>query len=121
MSSNTILVLDFGGQYAHLIARRIRELKVYSEVGPGDLSSREFEELKEDLNIKGVILSGGPSSVYNEKSPKIDRKILKHSIPFLGLCYGHQLIAFISGGKVKPGKKHEYGISEVRINNSQGI
>ncbi|MCW3975442.1 MAG: glutamine-hydrolyzing GMP synthase [Candidatus Bathyarchaeota archaeon] len=121
MSANTILVLDFGGQYSHLIARRIRELKVYSEVGPGDLSSREFEELKEDLNIKGVILSGGPSSVYNEKSPKIDRKILKHSIPFLGLCYGHQLIAFISGGKVKPGKKHEYGISKVRINNSQGI
>jgi GMP synthase (glutamine-hydrolysing) len=116
MSDNTILVLDFGGQYSHLIARRIRELKVYSEVEPGDLSFNEFEELKEELNIKGVILSGGPSSVYNKKSPKFDRKILECSISVLGLCYGHQLIAFISGGKVEPGKKHEYGISKVKIN-----
>ena len=121
MSVDTILVLDFGGQYTHLIARRIREHNVYSEVVHGDISPEEFRALVKELNLKGMILSGGPSSVYDKKSPKMDKGLLDHSLPILGLCYGHQLLAFLFGGEVQTGKRHEYGLSIVKIDNASEI
>lgn len=109
MNYDSIAVLDFGGQYAHLIARRIREKGVYSEIMPHDIT---FEELK-NLNPKGIILSGGPSSVLSENAPRIDARILEMGIPVLGICYGHQLIAHMAGGKI--GSAKEYGATYVMI------
>lgn len=109
MKLDTILVLDFGGQYCHLIGRRVRELNVYSEVVRFDISLAEIEELGKNFHIKGMILSGGPLSVYARNSPKFRKEILDLNIPILGLCYGHQLIAHVSGGKIMPIKKKEYG------------
>ena len=99
-----ILVINFGAQYAHLIARRIRELGVYSEILPHDAS---LEKIK-SLNPEGIILSGGPASVYEKNAPKIDKKIFDLGIPVLGICYGLQLIGK-HYGKVLPGKLKEYG------------
>jgi GMP synthase (glutamine-hydrolysing) len=115
MKPDTILVLDFGGQYCHLIARRIREHNVYSEIVPNDISSKEVEALKTRFNIKGLILSGGPQSVYEKNAPKLDKRILDMGFPVLGLCYGHHLIAQIYDGNVKQAKKKEYGIAYVRV------
>ncbi|NLE05936.1 MAG: glutamine-hydrolyzing GMP synthase [Crenarchaeota archaeon] len=112
---DTIVVLDFGGQYCHLIGRRIRDCGVYSEIVPSDVTLNEVNELSQNFNIKGIILSGGPSSVYEKNAPKIDSKILELNIPILGLCYGHQLIAQIVKGKVEPAKCREYGVAEVNI------
>ncbi|MEO0090418.1 MAG: glutamine-hydrolyzing GMP synthase [candidate division WOR-3 bacterium] len=106
-----ILILDFGGQYTHLISRRIRELGVYTEILPGNIS---FSKIAKN-NFKGIILSGGPSSVYKKDSPKVDKEILKKGIPILGICYGHQLIAYLLGGKIEKGKAGEYGLTELRI------
>jgi len=108
---DTIVVLDYGGQYAHLIANRLRRLGVYSEIRPPEAEIGE---------VKGVILSGGPNSVYDKSSPKIHNKLLEKGIPVLGLCYGHQLIAHELGGKVKPGKTREYGRTEIEVE-SEGI
>jgi len=108
---DAILVLDFGGQYCHLIGRRIREHEVYSEIVPHDITPKEIKALNERLNVKGLILSGGPLSVYEKNAPKCNPKILDINIPVLGLCYGHQLIAYICGGNVKPGKKKEFGLT----------
>ncbi len=105
-----IAVLDFGSQYTSLIARRIRELGVYSEVFPHDIS---IEKLKA-LNPSGIILSGGPSSVYDADSPKFSREVLQLGVPVLGICYGHQLIASIVGGTVRRGSP-EYGSEEIMI------
>src|SRR5512136_307529 len=99
---DTILVLDFGGQYCHLIGRRIREHGVYSEFVPHDITPEEIETLNEKFHGKGLILSGGPASVYELNAPKIDRRILDLNLPVLGLCYGQQLIAQIADGKVEP-------------------
>src|SRR5512139_3551650 len=99
---DTILVLDFGGQYCHLIGRRIREHGVYSEIVGPDLSPEEIKTLSERVNVKGLILSGGPSSVYEKNAPRLNPRILQTNLPVLGLCYGHQLIAQLSKGKVKP-------------------
>jgi GMP synthase (glutamine-hydrolysing) len=118
---DTILVLDFGGQYCHLIGRRIRENGVYSEIVPHDIKIEEIEELNKKFNIKGLILSGGPSSVYEENAPKIDPRLLKCELPILGLCYGLQLITQIVGGKVRPASRREYGISFVSIDKSVGV
>lgn len=109
MKLDTILVLDFGGQYCHLIGKRVRELNVYSEVVRFDISPADIEELKKNFHIKGMILSGGPLSVYARNSPKFRKEILDLNIPIMGLCYGHQLIAHVSGGKIMPIKKKEYG------------
>lgn len=118
---DTILVLDFGGQYCHLIGRRIRELGVYSEIVPHDITSEEIAAQSRKFNIKGLILSGGPSSVYEQDAPRIDAKILEMSLPILGLCYGHQLIAQIAKGKVKPATCKEYGIAQVKIDRAVGV
>lgn len=121
MKHDAVLVLDFGGQYCNLIARRIREHKVYSEIVPCDITPQEIDELNQTMNVKGLILSGGPWSVYEKDAPKFDPKLLEMGIPILGLCYGHQMIAFFSKGKVKPGKTKEYGIAYVNIAKPVGI
>jgi GMP synthase (glutamine-hydrolysing) len=118
---DTILVLDFGGQYCHLIGRRIRENKVYSEIVPHDITSSQIKALTEDFNVKGIILSGGPSSIYKEDAPKCDPELFNLGIPILGLCYGHQLIAYLCGGKVEPAEKKEYGISYAVIDRPYGL
>ena len=121
MRYDTILVLDFGGQYCHLIARRVRENKVYSEIVPHDITPEEISRINERLNVKGLILSGGPLSVYEKDSPKIDSEILEMSLPILGLCYGHQLLAYMAGGTVKPAEKREYGITYAAITRAVGV
>ncbi len=101
-----VLIIDFGSQVTKLIARRIRELGVYSEI----TTPKEFNKLKKYNNIKGIILSGGPSSVTTTKFPKISKDIFEKKIPILGICYGLQLIAKIFGGKIKSSKKkREFG------------
>lgn len=118
---DTILVLDFGGQYCHLIGRRIREQGVYSEIVPHDITPREIKALNQKFNIKGLILSGGPSSVYEPNAPKVDPNILEVDLPILGLCYGHQLIAQLAKGKVQPATCKEYGIAQVLIDKPVGV
>jgi GMP synthase (glutamine-hydrolysing) len=118
---DTILVLDFGGQYCHLIARRVRENSVYSEILPHDVKMEEIERLGEKFHVKGLILSGGPASVFEADAPKPDLRIFDLGLPVLGLCYGHQLIAHIFGGKVGPAKRKEYGSTYVTIDKHVGI
>ncbi|MDH3501169.1 MAG: glutamine-hydrolyzing GMP synthase [Nitrosopumilus sp.] len=111
-----IVVLDFGSQYSHLICRRIREFSVYAELVPYDIS---YEELLK-YNPKGIIFSGGPSSVYSEDAPFPDSKIFEMNLPLLGICYGHQLIVNKFGGKVKRANK-EYGSSLLTIDNDRDL
>lgn len=113
-----IVVLDFGGQYCHLISRRIRELGVYCEVVPSDTKAKKLEQLE---GLKGIVLSGGAASVYDKKSPKCDSEILKLGIPVLGICYGHQLIAHMEKGRVAYGKKGEYGTTKLEVNEKNKI
>src|SRR5512137_113642 len=98
MHTEKILVLDFGSQYTQLIARRIRESKVYSEIHPYNVPIRKITELKP----KGIILSGSPSSVYNNGAPLIQKDLFDLGIPVLGICYGMQLICHLHNGKVAP-------------------
>jgi GMP synthase (glutamine-hydrolysing) len=107
----SIVILDFGSQYTQLIARRVRELKVYSVVLPCTAS---VEEIRRQAPI-GVILSGGPSSVYDADAPEFDERVLAMGMPILGVCYGLQLIAHRLGGKVTPAARREYGHAEVRL------
>jgi GMP synthase (glutamine-hydrolysing) len=118
---DTILVLDFGGQYCHLIARRIRENGVYSEIVAHDISPEEVKALNEKFNVKGLILSGGPSSVYEPNAPKLNPRILEVNLPILGLCYGHQLLAQLTNGKVEPAACKEYGTAQVFIDNPASV
>ena len=106
-----ILVLNFGGQYCHLIARRVRDFGVYSEILPCDVSLKEIGKLKPD----GIILSGGPASVYEHNAPLMDKKILNLGIPILGICYGLQLIGKYVGGTVLGGKLKEFGKKELTV------
>jgi GMP synthase (glutamine-hydrolysing) len=112
-----IAVLDFGGQYSHLITRRIRECEVYSELLPYNTSPEEL--LK--LNTKGVILSGGPSSVYDENAPHCDPGVFELGVPVLGICYGLQLMVQMLGGRVKDTKRHEYGKTELQIKDTSDL
>jgi GMP synthase (glutamine-hydrolysing) len=111
-----IIVLDFGSQYSHLICRRIREFSVYAELVPYDMP---LEKLRE-LNPKGIIFSGGPSSVYTKDAPKPDSEIFQMNLPLLGICYGHQLIVDNFGGKVKRANK-EYGHSILTVDNGSDL
>ena len=111
MDRETVIVLDFGGQYNQLIARRIRECNVYCEVHPYDLS---LEKIKE-MNPKGIIFTGGPNSVYGVDSPICDKAIFEMGIPILGICYGSQLMAHLLGGKVATAPVSEYGKTEVEV------
>jgi len=106
-----ITIIDFGGQYCHLIARKIRELGVYSEIVLNDVSAEKIKKLNPD----GIILSGGPASVTKKDSPALDGNILCLGIPILGICYGHQLIAKMSQGVVSSKQVKEYGKNELRI------
>jgi GMP synthase (glutamine-hydrolysing) len=121
MKYDTILVLDFGGQYCHLIGRRIREHGVYSEIVAHDITPEEIKLLSEKFNVKGLIFSGGPASVYELNAPRSDRHILDLNLPILGLCYGHQLVAQMVGGKVEPAEQREYGIAYVTIDKPAGV
>jgi GMP synthase (glutamine-hydrolysing) len=121
MKCDTILVLDFGGQYCHLIGRRVREQGVYSEIVPHDITPSEIRSLDKKFRVKGLILSGGPDSVFEKDAPRCDPAILELKLPILGLCYGHQLIAYLAGGKVEPTSHREYGIATVTIEHPTGI
>ena len=117
MKNELILILDFGGQYNQLIARRVRECNVYSEVVPYNIS---LEKIKEK-NPKGIIFTGGPASVYGEDSPRCVEGIFDLGIPILGICYGMQLMTYTLGGKVAKADKREYGVTEVAIDNNTPI
>ncbi len=112
-----IAVLDFGSQYTQLIARRIRNLSVFCEIFPFDVG---IEELKGPA-VKGIVMSGGPSSVYGRKSPLPDRGIFELAKPILGICYGMQVIAHLLGGRVDPSSKREYGRAELEIEKRAGL
>ena len=113
----TILILDFGGQYNQLIARRVRELNVYSIIKPYSISIDEINK----INPKGIIFTGGPSSIYENNSPKCDEKIFDLNIPILGICYGMQFMAYTLGGKVEKATTREYGEMKVNINNQNTL
>jgi GMP synthase (glutamine-hydrolysing) len=106
-----VLVVDFGAQYAQLIARRVREANVYSEIVPHNISAAEVAE----KTPAAIILSGGPSSVYEENSPSLDAKILELGIPVLGICYGFQVLAQALGGRVDKTGKREYGATDLKL------
>ncbi len=105
MANQTVLILDFGGQYKELIARRVRECGVYSVIEPGDMSVSDIRK----LSPIGIILTGGPNSVYLPDSPSFDPDIFSLNVPILGLCYGAQLLCYKNGGTVGPCDKSEYG------------
>jgi GMP synthase (glutamine-hydrolysing) len=115
--SGGIAVLDFGGQYAHLICRRVRALGVYSSLLPHDTTMGDLFE----MNAAGIILSGGPASVYAVGAPKADPKIFEGRIPVLGICYGYQLMVKAHGGEVGRGEGREYGRSSVEILEKEGL
>ncbi|MEN9749755.1 MAG: glutamine-hydrolyzing synthase, partial [Actinomycetota bacterium] len=106
-----VLVVDFGAQYAQLIARRVREASVYSEIVHHNITAAEVQA----KNPLAIILSGGPSSVYEEGSPQLDKAILELGIPVLGICYGFQTLANALGGRVDATGKKEYGATELRV------
>ena len=111
-----IVILDYGSQYGELIARRIRECNVYSEVIP---HTTTWEEMQKKFHPSGIILSGGPSSVYEADAPSLDREILTQSkIPVLGICYGMQLMAYVLGGEVQKGSKQEFGKAHFYIDDN---
>ena len=106
-----IVILDFGSQYTQVIARRIRECSVYSTILPFDAPAKEIAKLAP----KGIILSGGPASVYEKGAPKPDRKVLAMGIPVLGICYGLQVIGHFLGGKIERGLKREFGKGTLKL------
>lgn len=116
-ADEAVLILDFGGQYTQLIARRVRECRVYSEILPFDTPVDEISARAP----KALILSGGPASVYDEGAPRCDTKLFSLGIPILGICYGTQLMAHELGGVVTPGSSKEYGRTEVEILDSSDL
>ncbi len=117
MSQEKVIVLDFGGQYNQLIARRVRECNVYCEVYPHSIS---IEKIKQ-MQPKGIIFTGGPNSAYLEDSPKCSKEIFELGIPILGICYGAQVMAHLLGGSVKTAPTSEYGKTEVAIHTSSAL
>jgi GMP synthase (glutamine-hydrolysing) len=110
-----ILILDFGSQYSELIARRIRELNVYSEVVPHTVTT---DEIKNKYKAKGIILSGGPSSVFDDNAPKCEMALYTLGIPILGICYGMQLMSMQLGGEVAKSEKQEYGKANMYVDDN---
>lgn len=117
MNQETVIVLDFGGQYNQLIARRVRECNVYCEVHPYDMSIEKIRE----INPRGIIITGGPDSVYGENSLVCDRELFELGIPVLGICYGSHLMAHLLGGKVTTAPVGEYGHTEVEIDERESV
>ena len=114
LAREMVIVLDFGGQYNQLIARRVRECNVYCEVHPYTMSLDKIRE----LNPKGIIFTGGPNSVYDETSPHYQKEIFEIGVPILGICYGSQLMAYTLGGEVKTAPVSEYGYTETEVDTS---
>jgi GMP synthase (glutamine-hydrolysing) len=112
-----ILILDFGSQYTQLIARRVRECQIYSEIHPYDIPANRVKS----LSPKGIIFSGGPASVYEKNAPLCDPALLKMGIPVLGICYGMQLIAQVLGGEVTHSEKREYGKAKLTIDRNEKL
>ena len=117
MERENILVLDFGGQYNQLIARRVRECHVYCEVHSSDM---EISKIRE-MSPKGIILTGGPNSVYDPSSPHADQELFSLGIPILGICYGAQILAWQLGGKVSTAPVSEYGKTETTVDTTKGL
>ncbi|WP_032120657.1 glutamine-hydrolyzing GMP synthase [Clostridium amazonitimonense] len=113
MNKDLVLVIDFGGQYNQLIARRVRECGIYCEIVP---YSHTIEKIKEK-SPKGIIFTGGPNSVYGEESPRINEEIFNMGVPILGICYGDQLMSHVLGGEVKSASTREYGKTSIDIDN----
>jgi GMP synthase (glutamine-hydrolysing) len=104
---NKILIIDFGSQFTQLIARRIRELGVFSEI----VSHKKIKLKDIDKTIKGIILSGGPLNVYQINKYSFDKKIINLNIPILGICFGHQILSKLNGGRVKQTKPREFALA----------
>ncbi len=117
VGAERVLILDFGSQYSQLIARRIRELKVYCELVPGTISVEEVRR----QHPRGLVLSGGPASVYDADAIRPDPEIYSLGVPILGICYGMQLLAHDLGGRVRPAAKREYGLAAVVVDREEGI
>jgi len=117
MGRQVIAILDFGSQYGQLIARRVREQKVYSRLCPADIKAEQLSQ----LSVKGLILSGGPASVYEKNAPKCDEKIFDLGVPILGICYGMQLGCQILGAKIVPAQKREYGRTNLSVLQKTGL
>lgn len=113
----TVVILDFGGQYSQLIARRVREAHIYSEILPYDTPLEEIL----GKNPKAVILSGGPASVYSEDAPRCDERLFETGIPVLGICYGMQLMCHLLGGRVEAASAREYGRAELLVDDEGGL
>ncbi len=112
-----VLILDFGSQYTQLIARRIRESRVYCEIHPCTVTMEKIRE----FGAKAIVLSGGPSSVHVEGAPLVDKAIFELGVPVLGICYGMQLMAHLLGGKVAAGLERESGLAHINVNEARGI
>jgi GMP synthase (glutamine-hydrolysing) len=117
IAQDTILVLDFGSQYSQLIARRVREARVYCELVPGTISAAEIR----GRNPRGLIFSGGPASVFEPDAPHPDPGVYDLDIPILGICYGMQLLAVDLGGAVAPAERREYGSASVTVDDEAGL
>ena len=117
MEKEMVIVLDFGGQYNQLIARRVRECSVYCEVHPYNISLEKIRQIQP----KGIIFTGGPNSVYGEGAAVCGKEIFDMGIPILGICYGSQLMAHLLGGKVTTAPVSEYGRTEVDIHTGAAI
>ncbi len=117
METQSIVVLDFGAQYSQLIARRIREQNVFSVVLPCTASLDEIRS----YSPLGIILSGGPSSVYDKDAPAVDPRVFTMGLPMLGICYGLQLMVHALGGKVQAADKREYGHATVNLKTASGL
>ena len=117
MEREMILVLDFGGQYNQLIARRVREADVYCEVHSYTMTLDEIKKMAP----KGIILTGGPNSVYAADSPSYEKALFELGIPVLGICYGSQLMAYVLGGKVETAPVSEYGKTELDLDNTAAM
>ena len=112
-----VIVVDFGGQYNQLIARRVRENHVYCEVYPYNKAVAKIKELQPT----GIIFTGGPNSVYEEGSPRIEKEVFEMGIPVLGLCYGMQLMAHTLGGEVKSAAAREFGKTPTKVNTASPL
>lgn len=114
MEKELVLVIDFGGQYNQLIARRVRECGIYCEIVPYSYSVEKILE----KNPKGIIFTGGPNSVFEEGAPRVEKRLLELNIPILGICYGHQLIGYMLDGKVTSADKREYGKTTIELSDN---
>ena len=106
---NKILIIDFGSQFTQLIARRIRELGIFSEI----VSHKKIKNKDINDHVKGIILSGGPLNVYEIDKYSFDKKIIENQVPVLGICFGHQILSKLNGGKVKNSKHREFGLANI--------